>query len=74
MESDDAGPRRGEVWHDSVDRLDHQVNVDRRGDAVVTQRLEHHWANRQVGDIVVIHNVEMDDICASRESFSRVFT
>ena len=74
MEGDDAGTRRGEVRHDAVNRFHHQVNVDRGGNAIVTQRLEHHRTDGQVWNVVVIHHVEMDDIRASRQCVGSVFT
>ncbi|SAI93601.1 Uncharacterised protein [Enterobacter cloacae] len=74
MESDDAGTRRGEIRHDAVNRFHHQMHVNGRGDPVVTQCFKHHRTDGQVGNVVVIHNVEMDDIRASRESFGSVFT
>ena len=74
MEGDDAGSRCGKIRHDAVNRFHHQVYVDRGGNAIVTQRLEHHRTDGQVRNVVVIHHVEMDDIRASRESFGSVFT
>ena len=65
MEGNDTRPRRGKIRHDTVDRFHHQVHVNRCGDAVITQRLEYHRADSQIGNVVIIHNVEMDDIRAS---------
>ena len=65
MKSNNAGARCSEIRHDAVDGFHHQVNVDRCGNTVVTQRLEHHWANGQIRNVMVIRNVEMDDISAS---------
>jgi hypothetical protein len=43
------------------------VHVDRRLDAMLAQRLAHQRANRQVGDIMVVHYVEVHDIGARGE-------
>ncbi|MNS76860.1 hypothetical protein D3C72_1104170 [compost metagenome] len=65
VEADDAGAGFGEVRHDAIHRLDHQVHVDRRGDAVLAQRLADHRADGQVRHVVVVHHIEMDPIGAS---------
>ena len=74
VEGDDTGSRSGKIRHDTVNRLHHQMDVNRRGNTVVTQRFKHHRANGQIRNVVVIHNVEMDDIRARRECFCSVFT
>ena len=48
VERDPGGAGLREVRNDAVDRLHHQVHVDRR-DAVLAQRLAHHRADRQFG-------------------------
>src|SRR3546814_2135905 len=48
MEADVGGAGPGEVGDDAVDRLDHQVHVDRRGHPVLAQRLAHQWAEGEV--------------------------
>ncbi|MDT4859926.1 hypothetical protein FQZ97_944580 [compost metagenome] len=62
VEGDVAGAGLEEVADDAVDRLDHQVHVDRRGDAVLAQRRADHRADGQVGHVVVVHHVEVDDV------------
>ena len=57
----------GEIRNDAVDRLDHQVHVDRRGDAVLAQRLAHQRPDREVRHVVVVHHVEVDDVGAGGE-------
>ncbi|MNP44371.1 hypothetical protein D3C76_1382330 [compost metagenome] len=73
MEGDDAGTRGGKIRHDAVDRLHHQVHVNRGGHAVVAQCLEDHRADGQVRHVVVIHNVEMNDIRTGSEGFRGIF-
>jgi hypothetical protein len=67
VEGDPRGTRLREVGHDAVHRLDHQVHVDRRGDAVLAQRLAHQRADGQVRHVVVVHDVEVDDVGTGRE-------
>ena len=74
VEGDDAGASFGKIRNDAVDRLHHQVDVDRRGNTVVTQRLQHHRANRQVRHVVVVHDVEVHDIRTRRQRLSGILT
>ncbi|MNW19736.1 hypothetical protein D3C71_2198560 [compost metagenome] len=62
MEGNDAGPCGGKIRHNAIDRFHHQVNVNRGGDAVVTQRFQNHRADGQVRHVVIVHDVEMDHI------------
>mmetsp|Transcript_38520 Transcript_38520/g.90418 ORF Transcript_38520/g.90418 Transcript_38520/m.90418 type:complete len:291 (+) Transcript_38520:52-924(+) len=67
VEGDVRRAGRDEVGDDRVDRRNHEVNVDGRGDAVVAERLAHHRADGEVRDVVVVHNVEVDHVRARRE-------
>lgn len=67
VEGDVRRARLGEIADDAVDRRHHQVHVDGRLDTVVTQRLAHERADGEVGHVVVVHHVEVDDIRASRK-------
>src|SRR3546814_15787751 len=62
MEADVGGAGPGDVGDDAVDRPDHQVHVDRRGHAVLAQRLAHQWADGEVGHVVVVHHVEVHTV------------
>ena len=64
MKSDIAGACFGEVRDQRIDRLDHQMHVNRRGNAVVAQRFQHHRPHRQIGNIVIVHHVEMHHVAA----------
>jgi hypothetical protein len=64
MEGDVAGAGFGEVGDDAVDRFHHQVHVDGRFDAETAQRFANHRPDGEVGDIMVVHDVEMDDVRA----------
>src|SRR5262245_145636 len=66
MEADESGTRGGEVGNDAIDRLHHEVHVDRRLDAVLAQRLAHERADREIRHVVVVHYVEVDEIRAGR--------
>ncbi len=74
MESNNAGARFGEIRHDAVNRLHHQMDVNRGGNAVIAQRFQHHRPDGQIGHIVVVHNVEMDHIRAGCQCIRSVFT
>ena len=67
MERDVRGARVGEVLDDAVDGRDHEVHVDGRRDAVLAQGRADHGADGQVRDVVVVHDVEVDDVRAGRE-------
>ena len=56
------------VADDAIHRADHQVRVDRRGDAVLAQRRANHRADGQVWHVVVVHDVEVDEVGASGEN------
>jgi hypothetical protein len=64
VEGNVAGTRLGEIRDNAVDRFDHQVHVDFRGYAVLAQRFTDQRANGQVGYIMIIHDVEVDDVGA----------
>ncbi len=67
MERHVAGAGIDEIADQAIHRLDHQVAVDRRGDAVLAQRLAHHRPHRQVGHVMVVHDIEMDDVGPRRQ-------
>jgi hypothetical protein len=67
MEADQAGAGLGEIRDDPVDRLDHQVHVDRCRHPVLAQRLADQRADGQVGYVVVVHDVEVDPVGAGLE-------
>ena len=58
MKGNDAGTSGSEIRHNASTGFHHQMYVDRGGNAVVTQGFQHHWPNRQIGNIVVIHDVK----------------
>ena len=54
VEGDEVGAGVGEVADDGIDRRHHQVDVNRRLDAVVLERLADHRADGEVGHVVVV--------------------
>ncbi|MNV87366.1 hypothetical protein D3C71_1814840 [compost metagenome] len=74
MERDVTGARCSEIRHDAVDRFHHQVNVNRCGDAVITQRLTNHRPDGQIGNVVVIHHVEVHYVGTCGQHVGCVFT
>ena len=52
----------GKVGDDAVDRLDHKMHVNRRIHAVISQCRTHRRTDRQIGDIMIIHHIEMHHV------------
>ena len=67
METDPGRARLGEIRDQPVDRTHHQVHVDGRRDAVLAQRLADQRPDREVGHVVVVHDVEVDEVGAGGE-------
>jgi hypothetical protein len=63
MHGDDIGARFGERVEEMIDGRDHQMDVEGQG-RVRAQRLHHHRADRQIGDIMAVHHVDMDPVGA----------
>jgi len=69
VEADVVGPGLRERLGQRVDRLHHQVDVDRhgtalRGHGVRLQGRTDHRPERQVGHVMVVHYVEVDPVGA----------
>mmetsp|Transcript_10801 Transcript_10801/g.20797 ORF Transcript_10801/g.20797 Transcript_10801/m.20797 type:complete len:284 (-) Transcript_10801:9-860(-) len=62
VEGDVGGTGIDKVADDGVNRRNHQVNIDRGGDTMVTESLAHHRANGQVRDVVVVHDVKVNNV------------
>ena len=56
-----------EVVDGGVNGGHHEVHVDGGRDAVVAQGLADHGADGQVGNVVVVHDIEVDDVGAGLE-------
>ncbi len=59
-----GGARFREIGDDAIDRLDHQVDVDRRLDAIFAKRFADERTDRQIRHEVIVHDIEMHDIRA----------
>src|SRR5690606_9571519 len=68
VESNVAGTGFDEVTNDAVHRANHQMHIDRRGNAVFAQCRTHHRADGQVRDVMVVHDIEVHDVCACGEN------
>ena len=61
VKGNNIGSRLGEVRNNAVNRLDHQMDIDNRlGQG--TDRFTHERANGEIGHVVIIHHIKMDDI------------
>jgi len=74
VEADQAGAGSGEIGHDAVDRLDHQMHVDWRTHAMLSQRLANQRTDGQIGYVMVVHHVKVDPVCASGQGGVDVIT
>ena len=59
-------PAAAKSGNDAIDRLDHEMHVDRRRDAVLAQRFADERADREIRDVVIVHDVEVDEVRAGR--------
>ncbi len=72
MEADDVGAGLGEIRNDPIHRFHHQVYVNRYA-CMRPYRLADHWADRQIWYEMVVHHVEMDQICAGGNDCADLF-
>ena len=61
MKGDEVGAGLGEIEGQAIDRLDHEMDVDRDRD-MRSDRGTDHRTDGQVGHVMVVHHVEMDEI------------
>ncbi len=62
MEGDIGGTGLGKVRNNAIHRLDHQVDIDRGGHTMLAQCFTDQRTDGQVGDIMVVHNIEVHNI------------
>ena len=73
MEADDIGARLGKVGNDAVDRLDHQMHIDGHLH-VRTDGFAHQRTDCQIGNIMIVHHIEMDDVGAGGHDIAHFFS
>ena len=67
MKGDIGGPCLGKHLNQCIDRLDHEMHVDRRSHPVIAERLTDHGPHCEIGHIVIVHDVEVHHVRAGRE-------
>jgi hypothetical protein len=65
VEADDVGARFGEIRNDAVHRPHHQVYVDEQP-GTRPQRSAHQRPDGQVGNVVIVHDIEVQQVGARR--------
>ena len=74
VKGDIARPRLGKIRYDTVHRLDHKVDINLRGHTVLAQSIANQRSNGQVGNIVIVHDVEVDNIGPGLEDVIHFFS
>ena len=74
METDQGGSGICKLFDHVIDRLNHQVHIDRCGDPIVAQCLAHIRTDGQVRYEMIVHDIEMHPVCASLEYRLGVFS
>ena len=69
VESDDIGTGFGEIRNDAIHGLDHQVHVD-DGIGHGADGFTHQRTDGQVGNIMVVHHVKVNNIGAGGDHIS----
>jgi hypothetical protein len=72
VEADQVGAGLGRRPGQRIDRLHHQVHVDRHRCRVLAQRLADHRAEGQVGHVMVVHHVEVDPVGAGGDDVAHL--
>ena len=67
MKTDVTGARGRKVLDQPIHRSDHKVDIDRCGNPVFSKGLTNHWPNGQIRNVMVVHHIEMDQVCAGLE-------
>lgn len=62
VEGDVRGTGINEVTNGGIDGGNHEMDIDGGGNSVVTKGLADHRSDGQVGDIVVVHDIEVNNI------------
>ena len=62
VESNVGSSSINEVVDGGIYGRNHKVNVDRGGNSMISKSFAYHWANSEVGDVVVVHNIKVNNI------------
>ncbi len=62
VKTDQAGAGLRKLRHQVIHRLHHQVYVDRRLDAVITQCFANHRPDGEIGHVMIVHYVKMNPV------------
>jgi hypothetical protein len=62
-----------EIADDAIDGLDHQMYVEWRFDSIPPQCIRHERTDRQVRDVMIIHDVEVNEISTGVENRTNFF-
>ena len=65
VKSNITGASGGKVLYQPIDRADHQVHIDRCFNAEASKILAYFGTKSQHGDIVVIHDIEVNNVGTS---------
>ena len=79
MKADQVGTGLGKRRRQRIDWADHQVNINWHGltrcrFGVGLECLTNHRAEREVGHVMVIHDVKMNPVGAGRDHLTKLFT
>ena len=73
MDADQACAGFGKIGDDAVDRLDHQVDIDWCGNAVIAQGLAYQRPDGQIGDVVIVHDIKVHPVSTRLQREAGVF-
>ena len=67
MEANEGGAGCRKIRDDAIDRAHHEVHVDRCLDPVTAQRLAHQRTDGEIRHVMVVHHVEVNQVCTRLE-------
>ena len=73
VKGDDVGTGFGKHRNQAINRLHHQMHVN-RGGGVRANGFADQGADGQVGDVMVVHHIKMDDVGTSGNDVADFFT
>src|SRR5574343_502950 len=73
VKTDPVCPRFGKGFNEAIDGRYHQMHIDRRL-RMWSNRLAEHRPQRQVGDVMVIHDIKVNPVGPGRDNVTDFFT